>query len=136
MKPILILRNYLPLEQGLRLPTSTTIGAILLMLRNYLPLEQGLRHLYAVKYQLCFSSQKLSSIRTRIKTVTLALLRVRRKTQKLSSIRTRIKTCQLLRLHAYDWQTQKLSSIRTRIKTFSLFTLFLFIAFNSETIFH
>ena len=113
-------------------------------LRNYLPLEQGLRLFLFLHYSYSLRlTQKLSSIRTRIKTATIAvfccnshILRnylpleqgLRRINfflcfsccfaQKLSSIRTRIKTFNCC-FHCYCVLTQKLSSIRTRIKTFS-----------------
>ena len=61
-------RDYLPLQQGLRpahqkIPHQTN-GAV----RDYLPLQQGLRLILYLKTNNQFLCQRLSSTTTRIKT--------------------------------------------------------------------
>ena len=108
-------REYLPLEQGLRLvlhsvslndchsqrvssirtriKTATNHLVILpSSVREYLPLEQGLRPTEALMTEIERVSQRVSSIRTRIKTPMKTPKNVTVNSQRVSSIRTRIKT--------------------------------------------
>ena len=61
------LREYLPLEQGLR-PTMLNNEINTKFLREYLPLEQGLRRYKCLQIRVSVATQRVSSIRTRIKT--------------------------------------------------------------------
>ena len=60
-----LVREYLPLEQGLRLLAASE--SVIFCVREYLPLEQGLR-LHNGCSQMIVLCQRVSSIRTRIKT--------------------------------------------------------------------
>ena len=86
------LREYLPLKQGLRLAIINAARAAK-PLREYLPLKQGLRQILPVLSEVpCRRSQRVSSIKTRIKTVLQKSSNVKRFAQRVSSIKTRIKT--------------------------------------------
>ena len=63
-----MLREYLPLEQGLR-QIFIVFWNFRENLREYLPLEQGLRQLMKSYITMLNVTQRVSSIRTRIKTV-------------------------------------------------------------------
>ena len=103
--------------------------------RDYLPLQQGLRPKGNLSFRRDEGCQRLSSITTRIKTnsiiSTCASAIV---CQRLSSITTRIKTSFTIIL-AKSSSGQRLSSITTRIKTFRKTVCNRFCS-RSETIFH
>ena len=61
-------RDYLPLQQGLRLVFTKCVGYAVLDVRDYLPLQQGLRHGHPYWYEGESIGQRLSSTTTRIKT--------------------------------------------------------------------
>ena len=91
---LFFVRDYLPLQQGLRLcPTLFCVNSS--SVRDYLPLQQGLRLPFV--------------------TICLALSFC----QRLSSITTRIKTKPSTTVSLSSYSSQRLSSITTRIKTFS-----------------
>ena len=135
-------RDYLPLQQGLRRchhfrfrqsrrrqrlsSTTTRIKTIFSLkislkkkiVRDYLPLQQGLRHSTPAGLVVTRARQRLSSTTTRIKTsyfIGKSIIYWNR--QRLSSTTTRIKTV----LGATQWsickERQRLSSTTTRIKT-------------------
>ena len=67
---LLIVRDHIPLEQGLRLrPCAAYPGGA--FVRDHIPLEQGLRPNRDLGSFLGSASQRPYSIRTRIKTVRL-----------------------------------------------------------------
>ena len=84
-------RDYLPLQQGLRRNIVLTKRAMLAV-RDYLPLQQGLRLSLNRGKNGFAECQRLSSTTTRIKTFPAALGWRQRLCQRLSSITTRIKT--------------------------------------------
>ena len=62
------LREYLPLKQGLRhIVNGSSKFLCLSILREYLPLKQGLRLIHIV-LRIFVYTQRVSSIKTRIKT--------------------------------------------------------------------
>ena len=63
-----IVRDHIPLEQGLRLLLSASILLRRLSVRDHIPLEQGLRRLGVFHLGFSKISQRPYSIRTRIKT--------------------------------------------------------------------
>ena len=113
---VLVVRDHLPLKQGLRLH--------LLKFRNrgwcvrdHLPLKQGLR-LRNSWMLLSKDCPRPSSIKTRIKTSHTSLeLRELHLGPRPSSIKTRIKTKPLLLFFAILRACPRPSSIKTRIKT-------------------
>ncbi len=114
--PWVRVRDYLPLQQGLRQHVpfqSSTLWTV----RDYLPLQQGLRPI-SINPPTIFCSQRLSSITTRIKTFTILLSHTSTSRQRLSSITTRIKTSSHPPTLRVRGRSQRLSSITTRIKTF------------------
>ena len=88
----LIVKDYLPLQQGLRL-SSWSFTTTKHRVKDYLPLQQGLRlaGIVSIRAGSVFG-QRLSSITTRIKTTGLRSLLHWGTRQRLSSITTRIKT--------------------------------------------
>ena len=64
----LLVRDYLPLQQGLRRFPSPSAGLIDFLVRDYLPLQQGLRLNTGRSLQEKIKCQRLSSTTTRIKT--------------------------------------------------------------------
>ena len=115
---IMLVRDYLPLQQGLRpsrriftchsvhsqrlsstttrikTPAATTLSCRGLGVRDYLPLQQGLRQLDFPFIILIFLlGQRLSSTTTRIKTLlSYKGVTMLSNSQRLSSTTTRIKT--------------------------------------------
>ena len=88
-------RDYLPLQQGLRPCHFGSDRLVNCFVRDYLPLQQGLRrfiHLY--KSVKGVFGQRLSSTTTRIKTPLSRELAHSFEGQRLSSTTTRIKTPQ------------------------------------------
>ena len=138
--PLVRLREYLPLKQGLRLrravllhgrsdsPRVSSIKTRIktyqdiqynlyqTLLREYLPLEQGLRHLRAFQLRKHVDSPRVSSIKTRIKTAH-GIVKVKIMIPpRVSSIKTRIKTGFNCHSEATG-NSPRVSSIKTRIKT-------------------
>ena len=67
-----IVREHIPLEQGLRLCFDVSSRGYLLSVREHIPLEQGLRHyILLLIFSFFFFCQRAYSIRTRIKTFSL-----------------------------------------------------------------
>ena len=62
-----LVRDYLPLQQGLRL-SWPSILLFLFCVRDYLPLQQGLRRKHNRLTRVSVLGQRLSSTTTRIKT--------------------------------------------------------------------
>ena len=60
-------RDHIPLEQGLRLNRTSDVK-VSTSVRDHIPLEQGLRHFFFHLLSLTVSRQRPYSIRTRIKT--------------------------------------------------------------------
>ena len=111
------LREYLPLKQGLRPALSGSMHDASI-LREYLPLKQGLR-LCCLCHFVCYVlfAQRVSSIKTRIKTYKLFKSSESGFPQRVSSIKTRIKTSLIILVLFLHRSTQRVSSIKTRIKT-------------------
>ena len=86
----LSVRDYLPLQQGLRL-YEVGVCAKVDDVRDYLPLQQGLRLLLPLLTGVLRLCQRLSSTTTRIKTFADGLRHLSG-SQRLSSTTTRIKT--------------------------------------------
>ena len=63
-----VVRDHIPLEQGLR-PQPPKVIVLLQYVRDHIPLEQGLRLSTCTPVTLFVISQRPYSIRTRIKTV-------------------------------------------------------------------
>ena len=109
------LNEYLPLKQGLRLYKISVHSHG--RLNEYLPLKQGLRLAISFSFFIKLTSQWVSSIKTRIKTLCLRTDRREVIPKWVSSIKTRIKTCKKnLEAKNSQW-TEWVSSIKTRIKT-------------------
>ena len=112
---MLLVREHIPLEQGLRLSYPARWWSFI-RVREHIPLEQGLRPFAAFGAASVACGQRAYSIRTRIKTHIPLPLLVSFHSQRAYSIRTRIKTVgnnvgRSLRC------CQRAYSIRTRIKT-------------------
>ena len=92
---VILVRDHIPLEQGLRRICLLSSGMPPCTVRDHIPLEQGLR-LGSMNLVLAsLISQRPYSIRTRIKTMKAAVDAVGPSTgQRPYSIRTRIKTRQ------------------------------------------
>ena len=67
-----LLREYVPLKQGLRL-VLFDIMVMTTVLREYVPLKQGLRRHYLVKFYASLKAPRVCSTKTRIKTAYLPL---------------------------------------------------------------
>ena len=86
-------RDYLPLQQGLRRLYFGLTKVYDFSVRDYLPLQQGLRPYLSSSLASKRQSPRLSSITTRIKTeANCNRRRLTRLRPRLSSITTRIKT--------------------------------------------
>ena len=95
-----------------------TISIVLLgRVLDYCPLQQGLRHSLQVQTERKIRSTRLLSITTRIKTIIIFILGVKRLGTRLLSITTRIKTLLCLLRQMTLQQRTRLLSITTRIKT-------------------
>ena len=103
--------------------------------RDYLPLQQGLRPAASLRQGQSSKCQRLSSITTRIKTSSRGTRQSFVSGQRLSSITTRIKTPKLA-LGSVGHVGQRLSSITTRIKTSRKTPSSCTCRMESETIFH
>ena len=102
---LMCVKDYLPLQQGLRpqnmvYPTFHSGGV-----RDYLPLQQGLRPIFSSP-TITARSQRLSSITTRIKTKGSPTIELLRCCQRLSSITTRIKTSGFLCKRTLFWPSE------------------------------
>ena len=106
-------RDHLPFKQGLRRELINVLTSRK-QARDHLPLKQGLRHTFNIFTSLLIIGQRPSSIKTRIKTIRLFLLRPLCGCQRPSSIKTRIKT-QSMGAYRLRQMCQKPSSIKTRI---------------------
>ena len=69
-----VVREHIPLEQGLRLQVVYLFGLDKSIVREHIPLEQGLRlsSTFMITF-IIFPSQRAYSIRTRIKTHSLLI---------------------------------------------------------------
>ena len=128
-----MIRDHLPLQQGLRLPTVSKKSSY--CIRDHLPLQQGLRPGVLSGSDVFSAYQRPSSITTRIKTKFITIpCSNSTGNQRPSSITTRIKTKDFC-LHARYKSHQRPSSITTRIKTM-VTVCGTFELQRSETIFH
>ena len=94
MNFVIVLTDYLPLQQGLRQLSETVFFTTFPSLTDYLPLQQGLRLLVTSFFtKETSSTHRLSSTTTRIKTTIIEInLELNASAHRLSSTTTRIKT--------------------------------------------
>ena len=99
-----IVRDHIPLEQGLR-PSLSTKTALPSPVRDHIPLEQGLRPT-AKTWFFTILGQRPYSIRTRIKTLLAETFTSSVRCQRPYSIRTRIKTWLHLLTMPHAWRVR------------------------------
>ena len=136
-----IVRDHIPLEQGLRLVTDykCMCGALV---RDHIPLEQGLRQNQWKRYKNGRNVRDHIPLEQGLRRLIHRLVLYRNACQRPYSIRTRIKTCKILHHKGYSpvrdhipleqglrrtaWAAataaagQRPYSIRTRIKTITV----------------
>ena len=89
---------------------------LLLLLREYVPLKQGLRLTNIKRSVLIIATPRVCSTKTRIKTYALQLVWKPRLSPRVCSTKTRIKTTKRLILYILR-TTPRVCSTKTRIKT-------------------